>query len=296
VLFLTAVSLLAVDLATGFGLLFSRLAPALRGWALLAGGVLSVLAAVQGLRPQVVQEYGVYLPGLPVSMENKVLVAMSDLHLGPLHGAEWLEARAAQVRALQPDLVVLVGDLLEGHWEPTVELLPVFGRFGAPLGIWAVVGNHDFHGSQRGLELLEKAGVQVLRNRWLEIAPGLVLAGVDDLTTARRAGNQGNLVAPALAGRPPGAAILLSHTPWQTEEAAAAGAGLMLSGHTHGGQVWPFGYVVRLFYPLLAGRYEVNGMTVIVSRGTGAWGTRMRLWQPGEILRITLHAEEGNEL
>jgi uncharacterized protein len=291
-LFLTAVCLLVVDLGTGFGLFFSRRAPALRGWALLAGGVLSVLAAVQGLRPPVIRDYAVHLPGLPAGMENTVLVAMSDLHLGPLHGVEWLEARAAQVRALQPDLVVLVGDLFEGHGEPRPELWPVFGRFGASLGVLAVAGNHDFHGRQQGLRLLEKAGVQVLRDRWLEIVPGLVLAGVDDLTVARRAGNQADLVTPALAGRPPGAAILLSHTPWQAEEAAAAGAGLMLSGHTHGGQVWPFGYVVRFFYPLLAGRYDVEGMTVIVCRGTGAWGTRMRLWQPAEILRITLHAAE----
>ena len=94
----------------------------------------------------------------------------------------------------------------------------------------------------------------------------------------------------ALSGRPPGATVFLSHTPWETEKAAGAGAGLMLSGHTHGGQIWPFSYMVRLRYPLLGGRYDVNGMTVIVCRGTGTWGPRMRLWRPGEILRITLRS------
>lgn len=97
---------------------------------------------------------------------------------------------------------------------------------------------------------------------------------------------------PVLSGRPPGAAVLLSHTPWQAREAAAAGAGLMLSGHTHGGQIWPFSYLIRLRYPLLAGRYQIDQMTVIVCRGTGTWGPRMRLWHPGEILSIKLVAEK----
>jgi predicted MPP superfamily phosphohydrolase len=114
------------------------------------------------------------------------------------------------------------------------------------------------------------------------------LAGVDDLTSSRRSGGAVDHVSKALADRPPGATVLLSHTPWQYEEAARAGVGLMLSGHTHGGQIWPFGYLVRLFYPLLAGRYEVADMPVIVSRGTGTWGPRMRLWHRGEILRVTL--------
>ena len=84
--------------------------------------------------------------------------------------------------------------------------------------------------------------------------------------------------------------MLLSHSPVQAEKAAAGGAGLMLSGHTHNGQIWPFNYLVRLTNPLVGGRYEVGGMPVIVCRGTGTWGPRMRLWRPSEILRITLRA------
>ena len=80
----------------------------------------------------------------------------------------------------------------------------------------------------------------------------------------------------------------MSHTPWQAETAADAGVGLMLSGHTHGGQIWPLDYMIQRRYPLLEGRHDVGGMTVIVCRGTGTWGPRMRLWEPGEILRVTL--------
>jgi predicted MPP superfamily phosphohydrolase len=135
-------------------------------------------------------------------------------------------------------------------------------------------------------------GLRVVNNTWTEVSPSLVLAGVADLTANHLSGQQGDPLSRALADRPPAATVLLSHRPWQADRAAADGAGLMLSGHTHGGQIWPFGYVVQMVYPLLAGRYEINGMTVIVCRGTGTWGPPMRLWHPAEILRVTLHAEK----
>ena len=288
-LFLLFIPLLTIDIITVFGFLVPRLAPSLRGWALFVGGVLSVIALVQGLRPPVVQSFEVRLPGLSNEMDGKVLVAMSDLHIGSLIGKRWLAARVAQVREAQPDLVVLLGDVFEGHGQPQEELLPILRRLSAPLGIWAVTGNHEFHGSDnKSIRLIDAAGFKLLRNRWVEVRPGFVLAGVDDLTAKYRAGRDGDFISQALADRPPGVTVLLSHTPWQADRAASAGASLMLSGHTHGGQIWPFGYLVRRFYPLLGGRYEVSGMTVIVCRGTGTWGPRMRLWRPGEILRVTL--------
>ncbi len=294
VLFLTATALLTVDIVTGFGLLMQRSAPALRGLALLAGGLLSAIALVQGLRPPEVHDYEVRIAGLPREMEGKVLVALSDLHVGPHPGKSWLEARAAQMRGLEPDLVVLLGDLFEGRGASHAELVPALQGLSAPLGVWAVPGNHDFRRSgDDGLATLDAAGVQVLINRWVEISPGLVLAGVEDLTVHRRRGHGGDPLAHALAGRPPGAVILLSHTPLEYERAAEEGVDLMLSGHTHGGQIWPFGYLVRLAYPLLEGRYQVGDMTAIVCRGTGTWGPRMRLWRTGEILCITLRSVQA---
>ena len=292
VLFLTSVALLAVDLATGFGLWLRRRAPLLRSCGLLAGGALAAVALVQGLRPPVVRHHEVRLAGLPAELDGAVLVALSDTHLGSILGERWLAARVAQVRAERPDLVVLLGDVVEGHGESPDSLRRALAGLSAPLGAWAVPGNHESHGGgDAGVRLLEAAGFRVLRNGWAEVRPGLVLAGLEDLTSARRRPDAGaDFVERALAGRPAGAAILLSHTPWQAEQAAAAGAGLMLSGHTHGGQIWPFGWLVATRYPLLAGRYEVGGMPAIVCRGTGTWGPRMRLWRPGEILRVTLRA------
>ena len=291
VLFLVFVSLLALDLVTGFGVLFPRRAPSLRGWAMAAGGLLAAIAIVQGSRPPIVEDFEVRLPGLSRSMDGTVLVAMSDLHLGSMLDERWLRARVAQVQALRPDVVVLLGDIFEGHGAPRQGVIPVLGVLSAPLGVWAVPGNHESHGGlDNNMAPVEEAGIRVLRNRWVEVRPGLVLAGVEDLTADRRAGKGGDTVALALAGRPPGGVILLSHTPWQAERAAVAGAGLMLSGHTHAGQIWPFGYLTRIVYPLYDGEYDVDGMKVIVSRGAGTWGTRMRLWKPSQILRVTLRA------
>ena len=293
VLFLTTTALLIVDIATGFGLFQRRYAPTLRGLALLAGGLLSALALVQGLRPPVVRDYEVCIAELPRELDGKVLVALSDLHVGTHPGKSWLKARAAQVRGLEPDLVVLLGDLFEGRSASHAELVPALQGLSAPLGVWAVPGNHDFRRSGDGLATLEAAGIQVLINRWVEISPGLVLAGVEDLTVHRRRGHGGDPLAQTLAGRPTGAVILLSHSPLEYERAAEEGVDLMLSGHSHGGQIWPFGYLVRLTYPLLEGRYQVGDMTAIVCRGTGTWGPRMRLWRTGEILCITLRSAQA---
>jgi predicted MPP superfamily phosphohydrolase len=287
ILFLIFISLLAMDLLTLFGILMPRLAPTLRGWAMLVGVVLSLIALIQGLRSPVIQKYEVSIPSLPRALDGTVLVALSDMHLGSQLGDRWLAARVAQVNGLKPDLVVLLGDIFEGHGAPGERLIETFKQLSAPLGIWAVPGNHEFHGGG-DMSLFNAASFTLLRNGWVQIRPGLVLAGVDDLTAARRKGQAGDSVSEALTGLPSCATILLSHTPWQAGRAAKAGAGLMLSGHTHGGQIWPFGYLIRSRYPFFEGRYEVDGMPIIVCRGTGTWGPRMRLWRPAEILRVTL--------
>jgi hypothetical protein len=291
VLLLACVCLLGVDIVTGFGFLAPRLAPLLRGWALVACGVLSAVALVQGHRAPVVSSYEVGMAGLPVELNGAVIVVASDFHLGTMLGERWLAARVEQIQALRPDLVVLAGDIVEGDGASERGLLPLLHRLTPPLGVWAVTGNHEVYGGEEGSgRFLERAGIHMLRDQWFEVRPGLVIAGVDDLTSRRRSGQtDGRFVERALAGRPSGeATVFISHTPWEAEKAAAAGVGLMLSAHTHNGQIWPFNFVVRATYPLLAGRHEVGGMPVIVCRGSGTWGPRMRLWRRGEILRITL--------
>lgn len=288
-LFLISVSLLLIDIVTFFGFIFPQFSSRLRGWALTTGIVLSLVALIQGLRPPVISEYEVIVPNLPRTLDGTVVVALSDLHLGSLIGKEWLKDRITQVKKQKPDIILFLGDVFEGHGASEEQFIALFKQLSAPLGIWAVSGNHDSRGND-GQDLFEKAGFRLLKNEWVEISPGFVLSGVEDLNRRSRNTNENDPIVKALSDLPAGATIFLSHTPWYAERISEAGIGLMLSGHTHGGQIWPFDYLVRNRYPLLEGRYEVNGMTVLVSRGTGTWGPRMRLWQPGEILRVTLRA------
>ena len=292
-LFLVFCCLLVVDVITVFGFVFRRHARALRGVALVAGIVLAAVAFVQGLRPPVVQDYEVRLSNLPVEDDGLVIAVISDLHVGRFLDGEWLAARIEQVKALQPDLVVMLGDLFEGdsQSERQASMADMLRGLAPRYGVWAVTGNHESHGGRdASVRFLEDAGIHMLRNEWTEVVPGLVIGGVDDGGHRESTAGSANRVLDVLATKPSGAAtVFLSHRPQMIDEAAAAGVELMLCGHTHGGQIWPFSYVVGFMNPLLAGRYEAGGMSVIVSRGTGTWGPRMRLWAPGEILRITLH-------
>jgi len=291
ILFLLSATMFAADAASGFGFLLERAGPRQRGAALAVGGVLCVVALAQGLRAPVVHSEDVYLAALPQGLDGTVILALSDLHLGTVLGEPWLAARVEQVQAERPDMVVLLGDVFEGHQAPGQELMATLRRLSAPLGIWAVLGNHEFHGNHTDVAaLFGQAGIRLLRNEWRELRPGLVLAGMD--TAGGRPGGAvaGASLARALAGKGPGATVLLSHAPLPAEAVKDKGVDLLLCGHTHGGQIWPFGYLVGHYFPMLEGRFQLDGTTVMVSRGAGTWGPPMRLWQPGEILRITLHA------
>jgi predicted MPP superfamily phosphohydrolase len=292
ILFLIFICLLIIDIITVFGFVLRRYVPMLRSVGLLAGIVLATLALVQGLRPPVVVDYEVRLAGLPAEDDGLEIAVLSDLHIGRLLDGQWLSARIEQVKALQPDMVIMLGDLFEGdsQSERQDSMINMLRGLAPRYGVWAVTGNHESHGGRdASVRFLEDGGVHVLRNEWNEIRPGLAIGGVDDGGHQESTGTSADRIKQMLAAKPPAdATVFLCHRPQMISEAASAGIGLMLSGHTHGGQIWPFSYLVSLMNPLLAGRYDVNGMPVIVSRGTGTWGPRMRLWSPGEILRITL--------
>ncbi|MDD3179240.1 MAG: metallophosphoesterase [Opitutaceae bacterium] len=286
VLFLAAVCLLLVETLTGFGWLFPRATPRLRGAALAAGLGLSAVAFVQGHRPPVVEEYSVPIAGLSREYDGMVVVALSDLHLTSAADAAWLADRVRQAMAERPDLIVLLGDIVEGHGEVDGELASILRGLSAPFGVWGVLGNHESYGPGDGnIAFLHEAGIRVLLNSWEEVRPGLILAGVNDLSRDQH--TIADLTA-TLHGRPPGVTVLLSHAPVGADFAATQGVSLMLCGHTHGGQIWPFSHLVRLYYPLLKGRFTIGDTTVLVGRGTGTWGPRMRLWERGAILRVIL--------
>lgn len=296
-LFIAATVMLGLDLLTGFGLWMKGYLIRLRGAGLVVAGILITIAMVQGMRPPLVVQHDVLLPDLPPELDGTMLAVLSDLHLGSQFGPQWLDERVAQVQTLQPDIIVLLGDNFEGHSEPDPALLPVLSGLKAPLGVYAVTGNHEhFSDNNAAISLTKSAGIQWLRDRCLQIRPGLNLVGVDDLTMHWRNGQSGDFITPVLAGCPEGVTVLFSHSPLQVAQAVAAGVDLMLSGHTHGGQIWPFGYLVKQFYPYLVGRYQLDDMSLIISRGAGLWGPRMRLWHRGEILLVSLRSRVGDGL
>lgn len=288
VLFLLFSGLLLVDVVTAGGWLFSQQAPLLRLWVVRGALVLALIAMVQGLRAPVVRDYQVALPGLPA--ERMTMVVLTDLHFGRLIGHRWSRNLVQRVNAMRPDVILIGGDLVDGEVDRVTPLIPELRQLQAPLGVWAVTGNHEFYaGAKASVELFKSCGFEVLRDQYAELSPGLILAGVDDLTARTDAGHNTRVgLEKALAGHPRGATILLSHSPLQTAAAAELGVNLMICGHTHHGQIWPFGHLVALRYKLLGGLYEMGPMKVIVSRGSGTWGPRMRLWHPSEIVRIQL--------
>ncbi len=286
--FLVFVCLFAVDLLTGFGLFFRRQRPRLLGWALMAGVLLSVFALFQGLRPPAVSRFEVLLSGLPRALDGTRVAAISDLHLGTLIGPHWLQARAKQLRSLAPDLILFLGDTFEGHGGDPWASFPILRSLKARLGVWAVDGNHELYNRRQGQAPPSDYPLRVLRDETVEPAPGLILSGRS--YQRRRGGDPGLPAWNPGATKRSGGLILMAHVPEHAEPAARAGVGLMLSGHTHGGQIWPLSYATRAANSFLAGRYQVGNMTLLVSRGAGTWGPRMRLWKPGEILLVTLRS------
>jgi hypothetical protein len=286
--------LLAADLVTGFGFWWRDKAPRVLAVGAVAGVLLSAFAVFQAVRAPVVVEYEVTLPQLPAALDGTVLAMLSDLHLGAQRGAGWMERRVAQINALRPAAVLLVGDLVDDEPLGDPRLASVLRAIRAPRGVWAVTGNHEFYGDvETTVAEFEVGGVRWLHDAQVELAPGLMLAGIEDIGRTLNSGGDVTRGLARILPAPTGTAtILLAHIPAPKliDMAAARGVGLMLSGHTHGGQIWPFSYLVRQRFPQLVGQHAIGPMQLVISRGAGSWGPRMRLWAPGEIVKITLRA------
>ena len=215
------------------------------------------------------------------------IAQISDLHLGIMLGDGFLDRVIARLRELRPDIVVATGDIVDGQGDDLAALAHRFKSYTPPLGAYAVTGNHEtYAGLAHSLQFLRDAGFTVLRGESVK-AGGLVLAGVDD-PSAATSGQQARLD----TGRAPDSAnghdfvVLLKHQPVVDD---AAPFDLQLSGHIHGGQIFPFVYLTWLSYRIHAGLTELaDGRRLYVSRGTGTWGPPIRLFAPPEITLITI--------
>lgn len=291
-LFLLVATLLAVEVVTLGGTVLQSWVVPLRIAAVALVALASAWAWWSGGRAPVLRHEEVVVAGLPPSADGFRVAHVSDVHLGTILGRGRLRTIVRLVDGAAPDAVAITGDLVDADAGVVERLLPEMARLRAPGGVYAVLGNHEYYaGRGRSRRLLADAGYTVLDNEAVRVAPGLWIAGVPDDRGGAQTGKSEADVAAALEEVPTDdAAILLQHAPEDEARAAAAGADLMLNGHTHGGQLWPFNLLVRTTYPHVAGRFEVDGMTQIVSRGAGTWGPPMRLGAPSEIVVITLRS------
>jgi predicted MPP superfamily phosphohydrolase len=218
------------------------------------------------------------------------------LHLGCTLPRDFLSRVVDQLNDLAPDAVVITGDLFEEPARRVAEQVAQLERLNAPLGTYFITGNHDYiAGIAECLTLLAQHGVKSLRNQRLTLhyrGEPFDLAGVDDSTGKLVAGHGPDFAA-ALANRDRSLPLLLlAHEPRSVRKAIEYAPDLQLSGHTHAGQIWPFGWLVRLVEPYVEGLHEhTAGQWIYVSRGTGYWGPPMRLPRRSEITLFTLRGE-----
>ncbi len=258
-------------------------------------GPAALIALRQGLARPAVKRIEVELPGWPASLDGLRIAQISDIHFGPILGRDFAEWLRDQVNALEPDLIAITGDLVDGPVGKHGDSVAPFADLRAPLGCYFVTGNHDhYSGARSWVDRVAALGITVLRNAHVVIetrGDSFVLAGVDDHRTRQMPGEGGEDLEAALAGIAPDRPIvLLAHDPTTFKKACRRGVELQLSGHTHGGQIWPFKYFVRLAMPFVAGLYRRGDATLYVSRGTGFWGPPMRLGAPAEITELTLRS------
>jgi predicted MPP superfamily phosphohydrolase len=267
-----------------------------RGIAIVAGAgavLLTVYGAIHQAQGPVVATHAPRIKSLSPSMEGFRIVQLSDLHIGPTLGAQWLTSVVRQVNAEKPDLVVITGDLTDGTPDMLgPELEPLFS-IQATYGIYAVTGNHEyFSNAPAWVEYLEKHGVRVLRNEHVVIQQDgarLCLAGVNDIQGSTMIPGERSDPFAAVQGCPPGTpVILLCHDPRSAVDAAKANVDLVLAGHTHGGQFWPWTWMVGLQQQHRVGFFQLGQTLLYVNPGTGFWGPPVRVGTTSEITSFHL--------
>lgn len=235
------------------------------------------------------------LAKLPKALDGFTIVQLTDVHVGGTIGKEFIDEMCARAMALKPDMFALTGDFIDGS---VAELSPHMGAFEslvAPHGVYFTTGNHEYYsGVDPWIAWWRSIGVRVLRNERVSIerdGSAFDLAGVDDHGADKYPGH-GMDLPKALQGRDESRAlVLMAHQPRQVHVAAKHGVDLQISGHTHGGQVWPWHYIVALQQGgFVAGRYQVGNTQLYVSRGAGYWGPPVRVGAPPEITRYILRS------
>ncbi|WP_433734145.1 metallophosphoesterase [Nocardia sp. CA-129566] len=239
------------------------------------------------LRGPSVQRIVVPLAKLPRRAHGFRIAVVSDIHLGPILGRGFAERVVATINDTQPDLIAVVGDLVDGTVADLGPAVAPLAGLRARHGAYFVTGNHEyFSGAQEWIEHVQELGLHLLANTRTEL-PGFDLAGVNDVQGAST--GQGPDFGRALGDRDRSrTAVLLAHQPVLIDDAVAHGVDLQLSGHTHGGQMWPGNFLAGLANPTVAGLERYGDTQLYVTRGAGAWGPPVRVGAPSDITVVEL--------
>ena len=243
---------------------------------------------INGFSKPIINEQEIKIKGLKEALN---IVQISDVHIGKSLGKEFLDSIVQSINGLDADIVVITGDLVDLPANQIEDKLDPLKDIKSKYGVYFVSGNHEyFHGVEQICEHLKSLHVKVLENESIVIDDKINLAGVTDIM-----GRRFNLLEPDLKKsllhvKPELPTVLLAHQPKMMKEIKEENIDLVLSGHTHGGQIFPFGLLVLLDQPYLSGLYKHSEKTqIFVSRGTGYWGPPVRILAPSEIVKIRLN-------
>jgi predicted MPP superfamily phosphohydrolase len=239
-----------------------------------------------------VKRVRVPLARLPRGAHGFRIAVVSDVHLGPVLGRAHTQRIVDTINAVQPDLVAVVGDLVDGSVADLGHAAEPLAQLKAKHGAFFVTGNHEyFSGAEQWVEHVRELGLRPLENERVEIA-GFDLAGVNDIAGEEE--GQGPDFVRALGDRDrTRASVLLAHQPVVIHDAVRHGVDLQLSGHTHGGQLWPGNYIAAQANPTVAGLERYGDTQLYVSRGAGAWGPPVRVGAESDITVVELSSRQA---
>jgi predicted MPP superfamily phosphohydrolase len=260
---------------------------------LALSGIAGTLGFVAARRTPRVVEVDIPIANLPDALDGYRIAQITDLHVGPTIGRDFVDGVVAVVNRLSPDLIAVTGDLVDGAPEQLLPQMGALRTLQAVDGVYFVTGNHEYYsGPLRWCRAVADLGMTVLNNAHRVIerdGARLLIAGVTDHRAHTVVPAHRSDPAAAVAGAAPcDARILLAHQPKSCHAAVEVGFDLQISGHTHGGQMWPWNLFVRLSQPFISGLNRLDSMWVYVSRGTGYWGPPMRIGVPSEITLLRL--------
>ncbi|MBC8465446.1 metallophosphoesterase [bacterium] len=266
---------------------------------LVSISVIIVLALTGGTiraRFPIVTETTITMNNFNQDLEEYNIAVISDLHLGTLVGESYLRKIIGMINDIDADAVMIIGDLVDEPPEKIGWAIEPLQEIESKDGVYFVSGNHEaYAGISKTLELIQQANITMLDDSLAQVGNAINLAGVGDRAGNSQSGFPFKPIKDILRSVDKALpVILMNHTPMRKSEAEKAGVDLMVCGHTHGGQIWPFGVFTKMIFKSAQGLSTFGKMNLFISNGIGTWGPPVRICAPPEIWHLTIKPKEDN--